>query len=179
MKVLVHVCCAPCYGYVHKTLESEGHEVVGLFYNPNIQPYQEYRKRLKEAQRYAYITGARMEFIDEYDIEDWLSGALAEKEASGDRCVHCYNLRLGRVARYGKENGFDCYTSTLLSSTHQDHECIKQVGEDRGKEAGIDFLYRDFRVGKKESYQISRERDLYRQGYCRCVFSEQERYLGD
>ena len=44
------------------------------------------------------------------------------------------------------------------------------------KEYGIDFLYRDFRVGFWEGHNKAKELGLYMQKYCGCVFSEEERY---
>ena len=38
------------------------------------------------------------------------------------------------------------------------------------------FYYEDFRVGWQEGIDISKEMGLYRQSYCGCVFSEEERY---
>ena len=179
LKVLVHVCCAPCYGYAHSLLESEGHEVTGFFFNPNIHPHQEHQRRLHAAQRYAYLKDTRMVVVEEYDIEAWLRGAFTTIDSGRNRCERCYETRLGRTARYAGENGFDAFTSTLLASTHQDHEKIREIAEKSAQESGVQFLYMDFRKGKKEAYEISRELDLYRQGYCGCIFSEEERYAND
>ncbi len=44
VKVLLHICCAPCTIYPLKVLRGEGHEVTGFFYNPNIHPYTEFQK---------------------------------------------------------------------------------------------------------------------------------------
>jgi len=41
---------------------------------------------------------------------------------------------------------------------------------------GIEFLYRDFRVGFREGQAEARELGLYMQKYCGCVFSEEDRY---
>ena len=45
MKILMHICCGPCTIYPLKELRTQGHEITGVFYNPNIHPYQEYQKR--------------------------------------------------------------------------------------------------------------------------------------
>ena len=45
MKLLLHTCCAPCLIYPLERLRQEGYEVAGLFYNPNIHPPSEYKRR--------------------------------------------------------------------------------------------------------------------------------------
>ena len=47
MKILLHICCAPCAIYPVESLTGKGHYVHGFFYNPNIMPYQPFRARDK------------------------------------------------------------------------------------------------------------------------------------
>ena len=47
---------------------------------------------------------------------------------------------------------------------------------DLSKEFGIEFLYRDFRVGFWEGHAEAKEAGLYMQKYCGCIFSEEDRY---
>jgi hypothetical protein len=70
------------------------------------------------------------------------------------------------------------FTSTLLYSKQQDHALITQIGEEIGRRRGIPFIYRDFRQGWKEGIEKSKEMKLYRQEYCGCIYSEEERFLG-
>ena len=53
---------------------------------------------------------------------------------------------------------------------------MRSVAERFAKEYGIFFYYEDFRVGWQEGIDLSKELGLYRQSYCGCVFSEEERY---
>ena len=53
MKLLLHICCAPCTIYPLKVLRAQGMEVQGFFYNPNIHPYQEFQRRLTAVQEFA------------------------------------------------------------------------------------------------------------------------------
>ena len=54
---------------------------------------------------------------------------------------------------------------------------IKKLCEDLAKEYGIEFLYRDFRVGFWEGHNKAKnELNLYMQKYCGCIFSEEDRY---
>ena len=48
--VLLHACCAPCSSYVIEYL-SEFLDITLLYFNPNISPEEEYRKRLNEVDR--------------------------------------------------------------------------------------------------------------------------------
>ncbi len=173
MRILVHVCCAPCFTYPHKRLEEEGHEIAGFFYNPNIHPYQEYRSRRDALEKYVEIKAAKVIYKDDYDIEGYLRGALAAK----DRCMPCYTLRLAETAKTARSLGFDAFTTTLLISPYQKHEMLAQVGKKIADENGIEFYYEDFREGYRESRDIARGLGLYMQKYCGCIFSEKERYF--
>ena len=46
MKILLHICCAPCTVYPVENLSASGNQVRGFFYNPNIHPYQEFARRV-------------------------------------------------------------------------------------------------------------------------------------
>ena len=175
MKALIHICCANCLIYPLKVLQQEGWDVKGFFYNPNIHPYQEYKRRLEAVQHYEKKAALQVIYRDEYNLEEFLRG-VAFREA--ERCRFCYHLRLHATAQVARRGKFDAFTSTLLHSKHQDHELIRIIGEQIGKEQGIPFLYRDFREGWKQGIEESKALGLYRQGYCGCIYSEKERYLG-
>jgi hypothetical protein len=95
---------------------------------------------------------------------------------SPDRCAHCYRMRLSRTAQEAAERGFDAMTTTLLGSTHQDHELIRQIGEECAQEAGVEFHYADWRNLAEEGHERAKAMRLYLQQYCGCVFSEHERF---
>ena len=80
------------------------------------------------------------------------------------------------TAKFAKENGYDSFSTTLLVSPYQNHEALKQVGEELAEKYGLEFVYRDFRVGFREGQTKARELGLYMQKYCGCVFSEEDRY---
>ena len=173
MKVLLHMCCGPCAIYPVEYLRKE-HDIKGLFFNPNIHPYTEYKKRLDTALEYSEKVGLYTIVIDEYNLDEFLRDAAFRES---HRCITCYSTRLERAASVAKRGGFDGFTSTLLISPHQNHSLIKKVGEEAGKKYGVDFLYIDFRVGYKEGVKKSKEMGLYRQQYCGCIYSERDRYL--
>ena len=75
-----------------------------------------------------------------------------------------------------KNTGYDAFTTTLLISPYQNHEVLKEVGQEIAEKYGLTFLYRDFRPGFREGQTMARELGLYMQKYCGCVFSEEDRY---
>jgi predicted adenine nucleotide alpha hydrolase (AANH) superfamily ATPase len=173
MKILLHLCCGPCAVFPVQHLREAGHEIAGYFYNPNIHPYKEFTRRLDTSREFAAKVGLDLVVDAEYNLEDYLAGALA---AGGDRCRACYELRLKKAARYAADHGFDCFTTTLLVSPYQRHETIKAVGESAAASENVPFCYIDFRPGWPEGVRISKELELYRQPYCGCIFSERDRY---
>jgi len=175
LKALIHCCCANCLIYPLKVLHDEGWDAMGFFYNPNIHPYQEYQRRLDAVRAYEGQAAIQVIYREEYNLEDFLRGVAFREE---ERCRFCYHLRLEATAHAAKRGKFDAFTSTLLYSKHQNHELIKAIGEAVGKKQGVQFLYRDFRNGWKEGIEESKALGLYRQGYCGCIYSEKERYLG-
>lgn len=174
MKVLLHSCCAPCSTYPVEILKNEGHQIHALFFNPNIHPYTEYRRRLETFREYCQKIGIEQTIIDQYNISEFLRNCIGKENS---RCQMCYQTRLDKVASIAKEGGFDAFTTTLLVSPYQKHELIKKVGEDAGEKYGVKFLYRDFREGFRQGQQMARDMGLYMQKYCGCIYSEEERYL--
>ena len=92
------------------------------------------------------------------------------------RCQMCYTWRLEETARYAAANGSDAFTSTLFYSIYQQHDLMRRTAEHFAEKYGVAFHYEDFRPGWQEGIDISHELDLYRQPYCGCIFSEEERY---
>jgi len=173
MKLLMHICCAPCTVYPFQTLRSDGHDIHGLFYNPNIHPYREYKKRLDTLAHYAGGCGLRVTYEQGYELERFLRNvAFREK----DRCRYCYYDRLQRTVYRAKEGRFDGFTTTLLYSKFQNHPMIKDIGESLASEHRIKFYYQDFRAGWFQGKTISKEMGMYRQAYCGCVYSEKDRF---
>jgi hypothetical protein len=156
-----------------KRLRELGFAVEGYFYNPNIHPYKEFERRFKTAREFAEKVNLSITIDDDYKLKEWLTSAL---NAPNGRCMESYESRLSQAARFAKENGFDTFTSSLLVSPYQQHDVIRSVGERYAAEYGIKFFYDDFRLGWDEGVQISLDLELYRQPYCGCIFSEQERY---
>jgi len=175
LRILLHICCGPCACYPVGALRSQGHEVTGFFYNPNIQPFREFERRLEALRSLAESEGVPLVEDLEYDIVAYLKAALADPGFPA-RCGPCYLKRLDRAAAYARREGYDAFSTTLLVSPYQRHDGVKDAGERASLEHGIPFYYEDFRPGWGQGMKIAREKGLYRQGYCGCVFSEVERY---
>lgn len=174
MKLLLHCCCGPCSVMPTKISREAGHELAAYFYNPNIHPYREYKKRRNAFREFMEAEKISFAIDDLYDMEDFLR-RVAEKPAA--RCVDCYEMRLRRAAEFAAREKFDGFSTTLLVSPYQKHELIRVTGERLAAEYGIEFLYQDFRPWFREGQEIARERGLYMQGYCGCIYSEKDRYF--
>ena len=174
MKLLMHTCCAPCSVYCVKTLREEGIEPTLFWYNPNIHPYMEYKSRRDCLEEYSKNLNLKCIFLDNYGLDDFCRNVSDNIDS---RCtMYCYPVRLRKLFEYARDNGYDTVTTTLLYSIYQNHDFIKKMMEKLSKEFGIDFLYRDFRVGFREGQDMAREMGLYMQKYCGCIFSEEDRY---
>jgi predicted adenine nucleotide alpha hydrolase (AANH) superfamily ATPase len=173
MKILLHICCANCAIFPVKLLREANHSVTGFFYNPNIHPYIEYRKRLESVHDYAKATQLEVLYQDEYGLEDFLA-QVAQDPAT--RCGYCYESRLRRTAEFAATNGYDAFGTSLLASPYQDHEAIRAFGRELGKLFNVSFLYEDFSVGWQEALKTSHTMGLYQQVYCGCIYSEKDSF---
>lgn len=179
MKLLLHCCCAPCSVMPLRLLREAGHELSAFFYNPNIHPYREYKKRRNCFREYMEAEHVPHAMLDDYDLEGWL-GRLNQRNPRGDapgRCGFCYSVRLRQTAKFAAEYGFDAFSTSLLVSPYQQHDLIRLWGERAAAEFGLQFVYQDFRPYFREGQEIARQRELYLQSYCGCIYSEKDRYF--
>lgn len=177
-KLLLHSCCGPCSSHCLEIL-SRHFSVTVLWYNPNIQPKQEFDLRLLNQRK--IIDGMpfenRVEILEiPYDDGEFLEvskGLEGEKEG-GLRCTECFKLRLGKTAKTAKEYGFDYFTTTLTVSPHKNAPLINEIGYDFQAKYGVKYLPADFKKknGYKRSIELSKMYGLYRQNYCGCAFSK-------
>ena len=173
MKILLHICCGPCAVYPFEKLISEGHEVTGYWYNPNIHPCKEYKARLSSLKEFQKLKGYDIVYLDSYGLVEYLQKVMPDLD---HRCIHCYDLRLTQTAMYAKENGFDAFASTLFVSPYQNQDWMRDVGFRIQDSLGVKFLDIDFTPGFREGKQKAYDMGLYMQKYCGCIFSEMERY---
>jgi predicted adenine nucleotide alpha hydrolase (AANH) superfamily ATPase len=182
MRLLLHTCCAPCStGCLKglaglKGLAAEGVKPVLFWYNPNIHPWTEYAARRDSLADLAHEQGLELEAVDEYGLRPFIRGLYPHLEKETGRCSYCYRLRLEKTAERAQKGGYDSFSSTLLISPYQDHESIRETGEELAGRYGLQFFYRDFRPFFREGQKAAREQGRYMQKYCGCIFSEEERY---
>jgi hypothetical protein len=174
MKLLLHICCAPCSIYPIDRIRTNRHEVMGFFYRSNIHPYTECLKRQQTLETYAQQIDLKLIVAQDYDLDTFLQN-VAFREAN--RCRICYHQRLLATAKLAKRGKFNGFSTTLLYSKYQNHEVIRSMGEALARQMGLTFYYEDFREGWKEGIQISKRLNMYRQQYCGCIYSEKERYF--
>lgn len=173
-RLLLHSCCGPCSTAVLERL-SEHFDVTLHYYNPNIQPAEEYNKRLETQREVCLRLGITV--IDEpYDDGEFMAVAagLESEPEGGRRCAECFRLRLQRTAEEARAGGFDYFTTTLTVSPHKNAPLINEIGQQAAEVCGVPFLPSDFkkRDGYKRSIALSAEYGLYRQDYCGCLFSK-------
>ncbi len=179
--LLLQVCCAPCSSAVLERLMSD-FVVTVFFYNPNITEEAEYEKRKQEEIR----------FLEEYPFEEkpvfyegkfepekfyQIAKGLEMAPEGGERCYHCYELRLRETAQKASEEGFDYYCTTLSVSPYKHADKLMEIGERLAEEYHVKYLPSDFKKknGYKRSIELSREYHLYRQNYCGCIYSKAAR----
>lgn len=173
MKVLLHVCCAPCTIFPLSVLRERGRDVTGHFFNPNIHPFKEFKQRLFTLKEYARQIKLPLVLDPHYGLTEFVR-KVAFHEA--ERCDICYHMRLEKTVTLAKEMAFDAFSTTLLYSRYQRHAALISLCEDLSTRHDIPFYYEDFRTGWQDGIDVSKELGMYRQPYCGCVYSEQERY---
>lgn len=174
-KLLLHTCCAPCLIAPYQELKARGIEVTAFWYNTNIHPYTEYKARKETLEAYSASEGFPLIMRDEYGLEPFVKAVVSD---IADRCRYCYETRLAATAKLAKEGGFDAFSTTLLYSRYQKHELIIDTADRYAKIYDIPFFYEDWRPLWHKGIELSKAAGMYRQKYCGCIFSEQERYLG-
>jgi predicted adenine nucleotide alpha hydrolase (AANH) superfamily ATPase len=186
MKVLLHICCSNCAIYPFKLLKEEGHEFTGFWFNPNIHPLEEYSSRLDSLKTLATKENIAVIYNEAYTPEDYFSLFGMKSDGSSvsedidiptfpERCRACYRLRLEQTAEYAKEHGFEAFSTTLLISPYQDFEGIVDTGNILAEKYGLHFHLKDYRPYFRDAMTRSKELGLYRQNYCGCIFSKNER----
>jgi len=188
-KILLHACCAPCSTSVIETFEEidqfrdriiadsselSNANITVFYYNPNIEPKGEYEKRLDEVKR--LCKNKNLELIEfNYDNENWreLVKGLEDCKEGGERCKLCFEMRLEKTASYARNNEFDFFTTTLTVSPYKNSEIINRLGKEISEKENIKFLECDFKKknGYKDSIELSKKSNIYRQNYCGCSFS--------
>lgn len=182
--ILLHSCCGPCSTAVIDALK-DYFTITIVYYNPNIEPYEEYIKRKEEQKRYIKESHLPIEFLDiDYDNESFkkIAKNLESEPEGGARCHKCYYLRLDKTAQLAKEYHFDYFGTTLTVSPYKNAKVIntigleieKKINENMCDEEKVLFLVSDFKKkeGYKKSIEMAKKYNLYRQEYCGCLYGK-------
>lgn len=177
--LLLHSCCGPCSTQVLTFLEPFFNITV-LYYNPNIEPFAEYEKRKKEQIRFIKeYNNPNIDFMDcDYDNESFKEAVkgLEQELEGGARCPVCYRLRLEYTAKQALKGKYDYFGTTLTVSPYKNSEQINKIGGILEKTYGVKYLYSDFKKkdGYKNSIELSKKYNLYRQDYCGCLYGRKD-----
>ena len=188
--LLLHACCGPCSSYVLEYLYKY-FDITVFYYNPNIYPQEEYQRRLAELRKLYEVFPPALEgkvkVVEEaYDPEDFYKAVgtreepdLAQEPEKGERCRRCYSFRLRRAYDFAVAGHYDYFCTTLSISPFKDAEKLNVIGEQLEAEnpSGPRWLPSDFKKkgGFKRSLEISSEYGMYRQDYCGCIYSKNNR----
>ena len=179
-RLLLHSCCAPCSSYVLEYL-SPYFFITDFYYNPNIAPADEYRKRVSDMQRLIREMPLPhpVEFEEGvYDPDRFYEMARGKEDIpeGGERCFACFEMRLREAAQEALRLHMDYFTTSLSISPLKDAQKLNEIGIRLGEEYGIPYLVSDFKKknGFRRSTELSREYHLYRQNYCGCVYSRRQ-----
>ena len=187
-RLLLHSCCAPCSSYVLVYLRKY-FRITVFYYNPNISFLEEYRRRAEEQKRFIDELNQKKEegtypidYVEgdfEPDCFFEVAKGLEKEKEGGERCFRCYELRLRKTAEYAKRHQYDFFTTTLSISPLKAAAKLNEIGVALSEEYGVSYLLSDFKKknGYKMSVELSKEHNLYRQDYCGCVYSREERRL--
>ena len=175
MKLFLHTCCAVCLAGICEELRSRRIEFTAYFYNPNVHPLIEWRKRLGAARLLCEREHVPLDADEVYGLVGFLRAVVGREDVPA-RCEVCYTMRLTRTAERAKALGFDAFSTTLLASTRQDVGLIRAVAGDVSKSTGVAFLDEDWPGAHETGHEVARRMSLYRQQYCGCVYSEYDRY---
>jgi len=172
-KLLLHSCCGPCSTVCIERMKDK-YNLTIFYYNPNIEPVEEYEKRKAYQKKVCDHYGIPYTDFD-YDNGAWrkfVEGLENEKEG-GARCTKCFYYRLKKTAAFAKEHHFDCFSTTLSVSPYKNSKTIFEVGKMLENEIGIQFLEENFKKqdGYLRSIELSKQLNLYRQHYCGCLYA--------
>ncbi|MCK4968131.1 MAG: epoxyqueuosine reductase QueH [Candidatus Aenigmarchaeota archaeon] len=183
MKLLLHCCCAPCTAPLVENLLKkqlfQREQLVLYYFNPNIQPIEEYQQRLDSMKQIADFYQLAL-IIPDYQSEKWfkeIQQSLPRPPVSylenSERCSVCFQIRLRSTVQYAQQHHFDYFSSTLSVSLYKNVSVIKQIGQELTKQYKINFY--QFSVNpqdaKQRSIVLSHQLGLHRQKYCGCLFS--------
>lgn len=180
-RLLLHACCGPCSTQTLAIL-SKYFDITIYYYNPNIHPKEEFERRKNELKKFIKDAQYNIKVIDvDYDPEDYFNSVkgLENLGERSKRCYECYKLRMEESIKYASLNDFDYFTTTLSISPHKNSDWINEIGKYLEDKYKVKYLYADLKKkdGYKKSLELSKKYNLYRQDYCGCIYSKNERMI--
>lgn len=175
--LVLHICCAPDEAYAVSLIKEE-YNLFCFFSNSNITPLEEYVLREKEAIKASKIYD--LPFIaDDYSANSW-EGVIKGVEHTpegGERCRQCFLLRLRRTAEFTRQKGWPAFGTVMSVSPHKNVDLLDECGSVAAREQNVQYVPFDFKKkdGFRKSVILSNELGLYRQNYCGCRLSRDER----
>jgi predicted adenine nucleotide alpha hydrolase (AANH) superfamily ATPase len=163
MKLLLHACCADCTIKIANSFKDD--EISLFYYNPNVHPRSEYQSRLAAIKKVAEENKIKL-VIPDWKPSEYMKAVKNNK----NRCQNCWNLRIFKTAEQAKMNGFEQFSTTLLSSKYQNKKMIEEIGKEAGEKYGVEFIkVKNIDTEMKTS-------GFYKQFFCGCCYSLVARY---
>ncbi|EKD49213.1 MAG: hypothetical protein ACD_63C00221G0002 [uncultured bacterium] len=186
-QLLLHICCGPCVSGIVDFLRKQNFDVTGFYYNPNIYPYGEYKKRLDTVTEFASKINLEIVHLG-FSKNSYTKQVAAFYDITKDhtqkpgRCLLCYKMRLEETARKAKELHIKNFSTTLLISPYQNIDAIQQMGNSISKNHGLNFFpdhhskkkFKGFRRFFTFCKRIAKRHNMYSQKYCGCLYPKKE-----
>ena len=177
--LLLHVCCGPCSTVPLKELYPY-FKITIIYNNSNIYPKEEYLRRLAELKQYILDEQYDINIIEcEYDNITYNIDLEPYKEMpeGHERCRICFRKRFEFGFQYALTHHFDYYGTVMTISRYKNAQDINRIGEElSNKYQPVKWLYADFKKnnGYEDSLIVIKDRHMYFQEYCGCLYSYQK-----
>jgi len=174
MKIAVHADSAFSMLYFNRFLKKEQWEVLGLYYNSNIQPYSEYHRQLLMQKLVGVLEDIIM-LYPEYDLEGYLKG-ISAFSTQEERCDFCYRHILEYTARYAQQLEMPYFTTSLLLHPKHDQVLLKKIGDELAEKYQLKFFHQDLTAHWNDVADLASKLNVYQPPYCGCLYSERYRF---
>ena len=182
--LLLHSCCAPCNAYPLELLV-EYFDLTLMYNNSNIYPEKEYIRRLDELKKYVDFINNKYNVhiklietpYNNLEYNKILEPFKDQKEGM-DRCKLCYKTRMNEAYKYASENNFDYFTTVMTISRQKNSIVLNNIGIELSKlYPNTKYFISDFKKNKgiDKGLEIAKEHNMYRQDYCGCIYSYQNK----
>lgn len=156
-----------------------------MYNNSNIYPEKEYIRRLDELKKY-------VDFINnKYNVQiklietpynnleyNKILEPFKDQKEGMDRCKLCYKTRMNEAYKYASENNFDYFTTVMTISRQKNSIVLNNIGIELSKlYPTTKYFISDFKKNKgiDKGLEIAKEHNMYRQDYCGCIYSYQNK----